>query len=171
MHFGTKSYLKSNRYHTVKHPLSTATDDVRIVGKHGMPGIGKTTIAKFVFNQLCYGFDESCFLSNINETPKQFNGLVPLQKQLLHDIFTQDAANINCHDRGKVMIKERLRHKRVLVVADDVAPQDQLKALMGERSWFGPGSRVIITTRDSNLLHKAMLENNINHILGSHLTA
>ncbi|XP_006371042.2 disease resistance protein Roq1 [Populus trichocarpa] len=121
-----------------------------------MPGIGKTTIAKFVFNQLCYGFDESCFLSNINETPKQFNGLVPLQKQLLHDIFTQDAANINCHDRGKVMIKERLRHKRVLVVADDVAPQDQLKALMGERSWFGPGSRVIITTRDSNLLHKAI---------------
>jgi len=33
--------------------LSTATDDVRIVGIHGMPGIGKTTIAKVVFNQLC----------------------------------------------------------------------------------------------------------------------
>jgi ABC-type glutathione transport system ATPase component len=157
--------------HNIIDFLSTATDDVLIVGIHGMPGIGKTTIARVVFNQLCYGFEESCFLSNINETSKQFNGLVPLQKQLLHDIFTQDAANINCHDRGKVMIKERLRHKRVLVVADDVAPQDQLKALMGERSWFGPGSRVIITTRDSNLLHKAMLENNINHILGSHLTA
>jgi hypothetical protein len=22
MHFGTKSYLKSNRYHTIKHPLN-----------------------------------------------------------------------------------------------------------------------------------------------------
>jgi hypothetical protein len=136
--------------------LSTAADDVRIVGIHGMPGIGKTTIAKVVFNQLRYRFEGSCFLSNINETSKQFNGgLVDLQKQLLHDILNQYAANINCVDGGKVLIKERLRRKSVLVVADDVARQDQLNALMGERSWFGPGSRVIITTRDSNLLRKA----------------
>ncbi|KAI9377292.1 hypothetical protein POPTR_019G046000v4 [Populus trichocarpa] len=141
--------------HNIFDFLSTATDDVRIVGIHGMPGIGKTTIAKVVFNQLCYGFEGSCFLSNINETSKQFNGPAPLQKQLLHDILKQDAANINCDDRGKVLIKERLRRKRVLVVADDVAYLDQLNALMGERSWFGPGSRVIITTRDSNLLREA----------------
>ncbi|KAI9376897.1 hypothetical protein POPTR_019G021681v4 [Populus trichocarpa] len=141
--------------HNIIDFLSTATDDVLIVGIHGMPGIGKTTIARVVFNQLCYGFEESCFLSNINETSKQFNGLVPLQKQLLHDIFKQDAANINCVDRGKVLIKERLCRQRVLVVADDVARQDQLNALMGERSWFGPGSRVIITTRDSSVLLKA----------------
>jgi len=141
--------------HNIFDFLSTATDDVRIVGIHGMPGIGKTTIAKVVFNQLCYGFEGSCFLSNINETSKQLNGLVPLQKQLLQDILKQDAANINCDDRGKVLIKERLRRKRVLVVADDVARQDQLNALMGERSWFGPGSRVIITTRDSSVLLKA----------------
>jgi hypothetical protein len=122
-----------------------------------MPGIGKTTIAKVVFNQLWYRFEGSCFLSNINETSKQFNGLVPLQKQLLHDILKQDVANINCDDGGKVLIKERLCRKRVLVVADDVARQDQLNALIGERSWFGPGSRVIITTRDSSLLRKADL--------------
>nr|ABB82025.1 TIR-NBS disease resistance-like protein [Populus trichocarpa] len=141
--------------HNIFDFLSTATDHVRIVGIHGMPGIGKTTIAKVVFNQLCYGFEGSCFLSNINETSKQFNGLALLQRQLLHDILKQDAANINCDDRGKVLIKERLRRKRVVVVADDVAHQDQLKALMGERSWFGPGSIVIITTRDSNLLREA----------------
>ncbi|XP_073262955.1 LOW QUALITY PROTEIN: TMV resistance protein N-like [Populus alba] len=135
--------------------LSTATDDVRIAGIHGMPGIGKTTIAKVVFNQLCYRFEGSCFLSNINETSKQFNGLALLQKQLLLDILKQDVANINCVDRGKVVIKERLCRKRVLVVADDVARKDQLNALMGERSWFGPGSRVIITTRDSSVLLKA----------------
>jgi len=136
--------------------LSTATDDVRIVGIHGMPGIGKTTIAQVVFNQLCNGFEGSCFLSEINERSKQFNGgLVDLQKQLLHDILNQYVANINSVDGGKVLIKERLRRKRVLLVADDLAHLDQRNALMGDRSWFGPGSRVIITTRDSSLLREA----------------
>ncbi|KAI5554493.1 hypothetical protein BDE02_19G017600 [Populus trichocarpa] len=141
--------------HNIYDFVSTATDDVRIGGMHGMPGIGKTTIAKVVFNKLCYGFEGSCFLSDINERSKQVNGLVPLQKQLLHDILKQDVANFDCADRGKVLIKERLRRKRVLVVADDVAHLDQLNALMGDRSWFGPGSRVIITTRYSSLLREA----------------
>nr|XP_034918658.1 disease resistance protein RUN1-like [Populus alba] len=141
--------------HDIYDFLSTATDDVRIVGIHGMSGIGKTTLAKVVFNQLCNGFEGSCFLSDINETSKQFNGLAGLQKQLLRDILKQDVANFDCVDRGKVLIKERIRRKRVLVVADDVAHPEQLNALMGERSWFGPGSRVTITTRDSNLLREA----------------
>jgi hypothetical protein len=77
-------------------------------------------------------------------------GLALLQKQLLHDILKQDAANNinNIVDRGMVLIKERLCRKRVLVVANDVSHLDRLNALMGERSWFGPGSRVIITSRD-----------------------
>jgi hypothetical protein len=120
-----------------------------------MPGIGKTTIAQVVFNQLCLGFEGSCFFSDINERSKQVNGLVPFQMQLLHDILKQDVANFDCVDRGKVLIKERLRSKRVLVVADDVAHLDQLNALMGDRSWFGPRSRVIITTRYSSLLREA----------------
>jgi len=141
--------------HNISYFLSTATDDVRIVGVHGMPGIGKTTIAQVVFNQLCHGFEGSCFLSDINERSKQVNGLVPFQMQLLRDILKQDVANFDCVDRGKVLIKERLRSKRVLVVADDVAHPDQLNALMGDRSWFGPRSRLIITTRYSSLLREA----------------
>uniref|UniRef100_A0A6N2KK17 TIR domain-containing protein n=1 Tax=Salix viminalis TaxID=40686 RepID=A0A6N2KK17_SALVM len=137
---------------TISDILSTTTDEVCMVGLHGMPGIGKTTIASV--NQLCYGFEGSCFLSNINETSEQLNGLAHLQEQLLHDILKQNVATINNADRGMVLIKERLCHKRVIVVVDDVAQQYQLNALVGERSWFGPGSRVIITTKDECLLLK-----------------
>jgi hypothetical protein len=49
-------------------------------------------------------------------------------------------------------LKERLAQNRVLFVLDDVIELDQLKALCGSREWFGPGSRIIITTRDMHLL-------------------
>ncbi|KAG5223847.1 TIR-NBS-LRR disease resistance protein [Salix suchowensis] len=139
---------------TISDFLSMTTNEVCMVGIHGMSGIGKTTVAKDVFNQLCYGFEGSCFLSNINETSEQPNGLALLHEQLLHDILKQNVATINNADRGMVLIKERLCHKRVIVVVDDVAQQYQLNALVGERSWFGPGSRVIITTKDERLLLK-----------------
>ncbi|XP_061949493.1 disease resistance protein RPV1-like [Populus nigra] len=134
--------------------VSKATEKVCIVGIHGMPGIGKTTIAKEVFNKLCDEFEGSSFLLNVKEKSES-KDMVLLQQQLLHDILRQNAEKINNVDIGKVLIKERLRHKRVLVVFDDVDRPDRLLDLMGEPSWLGPGSRVIITTTDESLLLEA----------------
>ncbi|MED6143200.1 hypothetical protein PIB30_004291 [Stylosanthes scabra] len=41
---------------------------------------------------------------------------------------------------------------KVLLVLDDVDDSKQLQAIAGEPDWFGGGSRVIITTRDTHLL-------------------
>ena len=51
-------------------------------------------------------------------------------------------------DNGVLMIKNRLGHKKILLVLDDVNELDQLNKLVAEHNWFGPGSRIIITTRD-----------------------
>jgi len=50
------------------------------------------------------------------------------------------------------MIQHRLRLKKILLILDDVDKREQLKAIVGKPDWFGPGSRVIITTRDKHLL-------------------
>jgi hypothetical protein len=41
---------------------------------------------------------------------------------------------------------------KVLIVLDDVKDAEQLEALVGKVDWFGPGSRIIITTRDKQVL-------------------
>ena len=113
--------------------------------------MGKTTLARFVYDMISDQFEACSFISNVMEVSKNC-GLLPLQQSLLNELLTEGDMNIHGIDNGVLMIKNKLCHKRILLVLDDVNELDQLKKLAGERDWFGPGSRVIITTRDEHLL-------------------
>ncbi|XP_050240615.1 disease resistance protein RUN1-like isoform X2 [Quercus robur] len=116
-----------------------------------MGGIGKTTLARVVSRMVAKKYEGYCFLANVREVCEK-DGLVPLQQQLISQILNE-SMNIQNVDDGVFVIKNRLRHKRILLVLDDVNQLDQLKKLAGKHNWFGLGSRVIITTRDRHLLH------------------
>ncbi|KAK3426929.1 hypothetical protein EUGRSUZ_F03254 [Eucalyptus grandis] len=124
---------------------------IRAVGLRGIGGVGKTTVAKAVYNCIADQFEGSCFLANVREN-SQHGGLAGLQEALLHQTLRDINLKIDNVDQGVCTIRDRLSQKKVLIIVDDVDHLDQLRKLVGGPNWFGPGSRIIVTTRDEHLL-------------------
>ncbi|XP_057436990.1 disease resistance protein RUN1-like [Lotus japonicus] len=122
-----------------------------MVGIWGMGGLGKTTTAKAIFNQIHRKFMCTSFIENIREVcENDSRGHMHLQEQLLSDVL-KTKEKIHSIGRGTAMIKKILSGKRALVILDDVTTSEQLRALCGNREWFASGSVIIVTTRDVRL--------------------
>ncbi|XP_050256704.1 disease resistance protein RPV1-like isoform X2 [Quercus robur] len=130
---------------------SMGLNDVCFIGIWGMGGVGKTTLARVLYDKIHSHFDGSSFLANVREKSGN-GGLVTLQKQLLSDVLFESNIDILDAQQGINVIMSKLCCKRVLVILDDVDQLIQLEALVGRRSWFGQGSVIIMTTRDQHLL-------------------
>ncbi|KAL5133289.1 TMV resistance protein N [Glycine soja] len=80
------------------------SNDVLLLGMWGMGGIGKTTIAKAIYNKIGRNFEGKSFLEQIRKVWGEDAGQVHLQEQLLFDITKETNTKIRNVESGKVTI-------------------------------------------------------------------
>ncbi|KAK4259427.1 hypothetical protein QN277_005759 [Acacia crassicarpa] len=124
--------------------------EARIVGIWGMGGIGKTTLARAVFHKLKAQFETFSFVENVREQLAKI-GFDRLQQECLKELIKDE--DINVFDIKSTFVRSRLGRKKILLVLDDVDNSIPAEDLTEVYRWFGKGSKIIITSRDMQVLH------------------
>ncbi|KAH9648921.1 ADP-ribosyl cyclase/cyclic ADP-ribose hydrolase [Citrus sinensis] len=157
---GVESIIKE-----IESLLLTGSTEFNTVGIWGIGGIGKTTIASAIYSKISSHFECSYFMQNIREK-SEASGLAAFRRELLSTLLDDGNMKIDIPNIGLNFERRRLSRMKVLIVFDDVTCIQQIELLIGgldRLDCFVPGSRIIITTRDAQLL-KNLPGSHVGHV-------
>ncbi|CAM6036319.1 unnamed protein product [Sphagnum compactum] len=130
--------------------LNLTGDSVRIIGVFGMGGIGKTTLVREVYNHFAMEkrFEEQSFLKDV----RSITDPLDLQKQLVYDLLQED---LQSSEKFSYRF-DRFMGRKVLIVVDDIDHRSQFDVLIPHIDKLARGSRILVTSRDQNVLTNIM---------------
>ncbi|PKI60512.1 hypothetical protein CRG98_019090 [Punica granatum] len=94
---------------------------------------------------------ENGHVDDIREASKEISGLRRLQKQLVSKLLNKKLPKFDSLDDGVHFMRLKFSSKKVLILLDDLDDRKQLESL-GKPNLYGPGSRIIVTTRKGDIL-------------------
>ncbi|CAM6116013.1 unnamed protein product [Calypogeia fissa] len=119
--------------------IASKLETVRVLRLAGMGGLGKTTLAKVIFNKLVHKFDYTCFVSEV----KLINGREEVVKREVWKCLHFQGRKVGGECNWDV-----LRGKKLLLVLDDISDQNRnSEILLDLAKDTDPGSRFILTSR------------------------
>jgi hypothetical protein len=132
--------------------LHNMGDNVGVLGICGMGGIGKTTLAKELYNQEQSKFENRCFLKDVKGS-----AIGDLQMKMMRELLGKDVTMM-FGDYARML--QVIHTKKLLLVVDNIseAEAQQFYELIPNLKQLVPGSRIIITSRESGLLNKIMVD-------------
>ncbi|XP_009149213.1 TMV resistance protein N [Brassica rapa] len=123
-----------------------SNEGVRLIGIWARGSSVRSALARFVYKKIHKKFQSKCFLENVKGIPQD------CQMSNLREEFLIRIQGGYSTMKTSGLIRTRLMSQKVLLVANNVDKLEQLDALADDFNCFGPGSIVIITTHDKQLL-------------------